>query len=136
MNKIPELIKKLKVLYVEDNPEARESTSGLLQIFFPDLVIAIDGEDGYNTFMHTENKFDIVISDESMPKMNGVEMLKKIQEHNKDIYTIMLSAYANDDFLKNKTDATINALLMKPIDINEFTALLKKIEIYFGSVKI
>ena len=40
----------LTLLYVEDNPDAREMTSMVLEDFFNTLIVAVDGEDGLEKF--------------------------------------------------------------------------------------
>jgi CheY-like chemotaxis protein len=72
--------KTLKVLYVEDNTNSRESLLSLLGNFFDNIVIAKDGQDGLDKF--NQDKFDLVISDIRMPIMNGIDMCKNIREKN------------------------------------------------------
>ena len=92
IEKIKELAdfsKTIKVLYVEDNVDARESTLNMLENLFNDITIAIDGQDGLDKF--SEGKFDLIISDINMPNMNGIEMISKWNMK----YTIRTKRFAN-----------------------------------------
>jgi len=89
MNNIEEIIKyskKLKLLYVEDNLEARESTSIIFEEFFDDIKIAINGQDGFDKFLKYQSDIDIIITDINMPKLNGLEMTKKVRKIDKNIH--------------------------------------------------
>ncbi|MEA2019869.1 MAG: response regulator, partial [Campylobacterota bacterium] len=70
MDNIEEIIKysqKLKLLYVEDNLEARESTVVILEEFFGDITVAINGEDGYEKFEQHQDTINLIITDINMP---------------------------------------------------------------------
>lgn len=75
MTELMEMSKTLKVLYAEDNKEARNQTVKLLSNFFNEIGTASDGAEAFEKFS-TEN-YDIIISDINMPVMNGIELLKK-----------------------------------------------------------
>jgi len=82
--------KNLKLLYVEDNEEAREAVLVMLNEFFNNITVAIDGQDGLDKF--NINNFDLIITDINMPKLNGLEMIREIKEINKNIPILILSA--------------------------------------------
>ena len=77
----------LNILYVEDNEDARESTLLVLENFFDNITVAVNGDDGYDKYIDYHNStnkfFDLVVTDITMPKMDGIEMCKLIFEHNK-----------------------------------------------------
>jgi len=118
-------IKTLKVLFVEDNIEARETTLGMLSNLFDNIVIAIDGQDGYEKFLH--DKFDIIISDINMPNMNGIEMSKKIREKNKNIPILILSAYSELEYFIETIKIGVEGYLIKPIDLEQFIHTINKV---------
>ena len=117
--------KTLKLLYVEDNEAARESTLLILEEFFSDIVVAINGEDGYEKFQ--ENDIDLIITDINMPKLNGLEMVKKIGHINKDISILVLSAYNESGFFIESIKLGVDGYLLKPIDMDQFIGALNKI---------
>ena len=116
---------KLTLLYVEDNEDARESTLGILEEFFKNIVVAIDGKDGLEKFK--SHKIDLVITDINMPKMNGLDMLHEILAINPDMSTIVLSAYNEADFFMDSIKMGVEGYLLKPIDFEQFLSLLGKI---------
>lgn len=114
---------KLKVLYVEDNKEARESTTGLFSNIFSDITIAVNGQDGLEKFIENNENYHLIISDINMPIMNGVEMMSKIKARNKDIKVIFLSACSEVECLIQPS-IDIDAHLYKPINLNAFLKTL------------
>jgi len=125
LDAVLKISKKIRLLYVEDNEIARESTLGLLSNIFTDITIAVDGEDGLNKFMQDKIKYDLIISDMNMPNMDGEKMITKIQELDSTINIFVLSAHNEID--KNLIDK-VQAYLPKPID---FMKLLKEIKSNF-----
>ncbi|NOR58297.1 MAG: response regulator, partial [Sulfurimonas sp.] len=116
--------KDLKILYVEDNQDARTFTLEMLKRFFQEIVVAEDGEDGLNKFK--DDKFDIILTDINMPKMNGVDMIKEIKKIDKSIPTIILSAHNEEQFFLSGIKIGVDGYLLKPLDITQFVETLKK----------
>ena len=128
MQNIEELInytKILKLLYVEDNEAARESTLLILEEFFLTITVAINGEDGYEKFQ--ENDIDLIITDINMPKLNGLAMVKKIRGLNKEIPILVLSAYNESGFFIESIKLGVDGYLLKPIDMDQFMSMLGKV---------
>lgn len=128
MQELSEIIsatKELKLLYVEDNKEARNSTLNILHEFFDDIVIGIDGEDGLKKFQ--ENHIDLIITDINMPKMNGLEMLKKIKMLSENTVSLVFSAYNEANFFVDSIKIGVEGYLLKPIDFDQFLSILNKV---------
>ncbi len=125
IDKAIECSQELTLLYVEDNQDAREMTTMILEDFFDNLLVAINGEDAYKKFI--QHKIDIVITDISMPKLNGLELCKKIRETNKNIPLVILSAHNQDNFSKDIMKYGVNEHLLKPIDLEELAKLIYKL---------
>lgn len=86
MYNLEEIIKStsdIRLLYVEDNDQARESTLALLGEFFNTIVVGLDGKDGLEKF--NTNEIDLVITDINMPHMSGLDMIEGIRKNNKEI---------------------------------------------------
>ncbi len=121
MNDIIKLIgltQDLKLLYVEDNMDARESTSIMLEDFFDDIEVALDGAEGLEKFKNAH--FDIVITDINMPNMTGIQMIEKIREIDTQVPLVLLSAYASKQYEKEIKQFNIKGFLLKPLMLDKF----------------
>ena len=130
MNNLDTLLsvsKKMKILYVEDNEIARESTLGLLSNIFTDIVVAVDGQEGLNEFLKDTTGYNLIISDINMPNMNGREMIQRVREIDENVIIFVLTA---DIEAERKVIKNVNAYLHKPID---FMKLLMELEKNFSS---
>jgi PAS domain S-box-containing protein len=117
--------KNLKLLYVEDNQLAREATLAVFEEFFEEVIVGVDGQDGFEQY--TKESVDMIITDINMPRLNGLEMTKKIRELDKDIPILVLSAYNESGFFMDSIKLGVDGYLLKPIDLSQFVEALKKI---------
>ena len=124
MDKLIKFAQNLRVLYVEDNKEARESTLGLLTNIFNNITTAVNGEDGLEKFK--EGDFELILTDINMPKMNGMEMIEKIRETDKDIPVLVISAYNESGYFIETIRLGVEGYLLKPIDLDQFLDMIRK----------
>jgi two-component system, OmpR family, alkaline phosphatase synthesis response regulator PhoP len=91
-----------KILIVEDDKDILFifKTKFISEGF--SVVTAENGEDGVS--VADKEKPDLILSDVLMPKMNGIEMAKKIKESNKNIIIIFLTNIQGVDYAKNTQD--------------------------------
>ncbi len=93
------------------------------------LLMEVFGAEGYETFQAANGKEalalvreqmpDLVLLDMKIPGMDGLEILKKIKEINRDIKVIMMTAYGELDIIKQATDLGALMHFTKPFDIDE-----------------
>lgn len=108
-----ELLLNLIVLYVEDEDMIREEVTYFLSRNIPNFHTAKNGEEGYELF-HEINP-DLIITDIQMPKMNGIDMLKKINK--KSVPVIVTTAYSDLDYFLQAIELQVNKFVIKPIDL-------------------
>ena len=78
---IPESVKTLsykKILVIDDSLTVREVEKGLLMNYGYRVDVAIDGMDGWNALRR--GKYDLVITDVDMPRMDGIELVTQIKQ--------------------------------------------------------
>ncbi len=134
MNNLEDILiytKKMTLLYVEDNKEVRETTLVIFQELFAETITAIDGEDGMDKFYN--NKIDIVFSDINMPKLNGLDMAKKIIDYDKNIPIFINSAHNESEYFTKAIELNIDAYFLKPLNIDIF---LKSLENLIQKIKL
>ena len=117
MKKDHSLLKRLSILYVEDDELIRNELTSLLVKFFKNIHTATDGEDGLNIYNTNKDHIDVIISDINMPNLSGIEMVKKIRESNQDIPIIFTTAYSDVDYLSESIKLKIYDYIIKPIDV-------------------
>ena len=115
----------LALLYVEDNEQARKSTQIILQEYFNHIIVAIDGEDGFEKFQ--KNPIDLIITDINMPKMNGIEMIKKIRALNIEIPILIVSAYDDTQYFTDSIKHGVQGYILKPLNINQLDETITRI---------
>jgi DNA-binding response OmpR family regulator len=122
--------KSIKVLCVEDDEIARENTVEYLENYFENIYEASDAITGLKLFNQIDP--EIIITDIQMPKLNGLEFIKKIREKNKKTQVIVLSAFSNKEYLFEAIELQLVKYLIKPIKENE---LKKALESCIKSIK-
>jgi diguanylate cyclase (GGDEF)-like protein len=105
----------VSILYVEDEIEIRESLGKFLQRFTDKLYIAKNGKEGLE--LYKKYKPDIVISDIKMPVMNGIEMLKAINEINPEQPSIFTTAHSESCFFMEAIEMQVDGYILKPINL-------------------
>lgn len=111
------LLKELKVLFVEDEINISKLLRAALADYFYSFTVANDGEEGLNKYKKINP--DIVITDIMMPKLDGLEMTKKIKEINENTPIIVLSAFSDKEKLIKAIDIGITKYFIKPFDPEE-----------------
>ena len=122
--------KTIKILYVEDDKESRIQTKKMLDNFFPNTTLATNGKEGLEEYLHFYEKnssyYDLVISDISMPIMDGLKMSKEIFAIHSLQPIIVLTAHNEIEFLANAINIGISGFITKPIEIQNFINILYK----------
>jgi YesN/AraC family two-component response regulator len=113
----------LNILIVEDDSELRESLIDLMGEFFNIVDSAKDGIDALEKFK--KKKYDIVLTDINMPRMDGVQLSKELRLLNQEQCILVLSAYI-DDFVIDLIDISIQGLIIKPYDMNKFLITISR----------
>ncbi len=125
MEKIISYSSRLKLLYVEDDPAAQSSTLAIFDEFFGEILTASNGTEGVELFENEE--VDLIITDINMPQMNGLQMIRKIREINRDIPILVLSAHNESEYFMSSIKLGVEGYLLKPIDLEQFLGVLDNV---------
>lgn len=87
--------------------------------------IAKDGETALNLIKN--NGFDILLTDVKMPKMNGLDLLRNINDCNINIKSVIISGYDEFEYIKQAMQFGIQNYLLKPINDTELSSTLLNI---------
>ncbi|WP_425449705.1 Na-translocating system protein MpsC family protein [Dethiothermospora halolimnae] len=108
------LLKKMKVLYVEDEAITRKQVYRFLKKRLGKVITAENGQDGIEKFI--EHNPDIIITDLVMPDISGIEMMKKLRKDGHKCPFIITSALSDTNTILETVDLKIEKYLIKPID--------------------
>ena len=106
------------ILYVEDDMDTQELIQSILQSYFKEVFVASDGEEGLRVYQ--EENPDIVLSDISMPKMDGLEMSEAIKAINQKQLIALFTAFNEQKYLERAGSLGIDTYIMKPLDEKQF----------------
>ncbi|MCF6201633.1 MAG: response regulator transcription factor [Hydrogenimonas sp.] len=107
----------LSVLLVEDEKTLAKLLKEAIGDYFADFTLAHDGISGLDAYR--KRRPDIVITDITMPKMDGLELAAAIKSENKDTPVIILSAYSDKQKLLGAIDVGVVKYFIKPFDPEE-----------------
>lgn len=116
------LARDIKLLYVEDHEGLRQKATGFFKQFFTNVTTAQDGLEGLDLF----HKFrhSIVVTGLKMPKMNGLQMARKIHELSPTTKVILTSAYDDSKNLHEAINAGVFRFIKKPLSPDTLTKAL------------
>ncbi len=136
-------MKQVRVLVVEDSKTMQIFLRNLLEPEDYDVVVANDGESGLEVFqqaMLETRPFDIVMTDVVMPRMSGLDLLKKVRTLNRDTIVVVLTSDANVDTAIEALNLGANNFLHKPPNSEEILSVMwratKQREIFLENVEL
>ena len=118
-------LKDKKILYIEDDKVVLANISKLLQNYFAHIYTAFDGEEGYRKFI--EYNVDLLMVDIELPKLNGINLIKKIRKRNSTIPIVVISAYTKTDYLLESVELKLDKYIVKPFTSRKLHDLLGKL---------
>jgi CheY-like chemotaxis protein len=81
------------VLLVDDNRDGLVARKAVLEEQGLTVITAVNGEEALETF--SKQKFDLLVTDFRMPKMSGIELIKKVRPLDPELRVILLSGLVN-----------------------------------------
>jgi len=115
----------MRILFVEDDKSiARFIEKALRENYFA-VDVAFDGEEGLYLALH--ERYDLLILDILLPKMDGVEILKSIRERGIDTPAIFLTAKDRERDIIAGLNSGADDYMVKPFSINELLARARAI---------
>lgn len=118
-----------KIMLVDDEEEVR--TSIIRKIDWQDAGFEVigDAENGKEALEKIEqNEPDVVLTDIRMPYMDGLEMAEKIRQRYPSVKIVIFSGFDEFEYAKKAIKLNVIEYILKPVNVEELTAILKKIK--------
>lgn len=112
-----------KILIIDDEKSIRSTLREILEYEKYTIDEAQDGQEGLEKLI--ANKYDIALCDVKMPKMDGIELLERVQMAGIDTQFIMISAHGTIETAVDATKMGAFDFVPKPPDLNRLLLTVK-----------
>lgn len=110
------------VLLVDDDDGVRFTLSEVLAEAKVNVLEAKDGEEGWQLFQKED--VDLVITDLSMPKVDGMELLQRIMNERPETKVVMITAHGSESHAVQAMKLGAYDYFSKPFDVDDVTAVV------------
>ncbi|HTH47992.1 MAG TPA: response regulator, partial [Candidatus Limnocylindria bacterium] len=115
------------VLVVDDEETVREVTDRILQALGFQTVLTVDGEDALHAFAPRPDAFVAVLLDLTMPRLDGAETFRRLQQLRPGVPVLLMSGYSEQEAVGRFTGAGFAGFIQKPFQITELRERLQQI---------
>ncbi len=115
------------VLYVEDERLARDVVAESLALKGYHVLLAADGEEGVAVYKAHAGKIALVISDLGLPKLDGIEMCRRIREMDGKIPFVLASGFFDPERRAMMEELAIAEVLQKPLKIPMLLTTIRRV---------
>ena len=112
-----------KILIIDDEQSIRSTLKEILEYEKYEIDEAKDGQEGLDKLI--ANKYDIALCDVKMPKMDGIELLERVQMAGLETQFIMISAHGTIETAVDATKMGAFDFVPKPPDLNRLLLTVK-----------
>jgi len=118
---------KGKILFVDDEKAIIDIMQPMIERLGYEVSVRTSSIEGLEAFRANPNRFDLVITDFTMPNMTGMELAKELFQLRSDIPVILCTGYSehiNEDKAKR---SGIRAFVVKPVVLSEIASTIRKV---------
>jgi len=112
-----------KILVIDDERPIRSTLKEILEFEDYKVDTAEDGKQGLEKIL--ANKYDLILTDIKMPKMDGMELLDALIEKGIDVPVVMISGHGNVETAVEAIKKGAYDFIQKPLDLNRTLVTLK-----------
>jgi nitrogen-specific signal transduction histidine kinase/CheY-like chemotaxis protein len=116
-----------RILLVDDETVIVKVVKRMLEGLGYHVQAEVSSRKAFNLFVKNPDRFDLVITDMTMPEMTGVELAEKLISARPDIPIILCSGYSETINPQKLEAAGIREFLMKPLSRSELSLLVRKV---------
>ena len=118
------------IVVAEDSPPNRNILVHLLKKLDFEVIEGENGEAALNEMeAHPDANIVAILSDIMMPKLNGIELLRKVREIDryKEIPFVLITAVADKDYIIEAKNLNVNGYILKPVTFERVSSKLKEL---------
>ena len=127
MNTESQGLSPLRILLAEDERSVAFSIAFALKIDGHKVQVVADGRQALASIGVEPDGFDLLITDHSMPGMNGVELIQQLREKSFRGKLMVLSAHLSAEIRAAYEALAVDAMVSKPFDVHELRATVTRL---------
>ncbi|NCA86691.1 MAG: response regulator [Clostridia bacterium] len=112
----------ISLLFVEDNDTIRFLYNKLLVGKVRSFYLAENGQEGLA--LYRLHQPDLIITDISMPVMDGLQMISHIKSENPEVKVVVMSAYSIKEYFLEAINLGVNGYLIKPVEASRIFSII------------
>ena len=113
-----------RVLVVDDDAGVRDSLTEFLRTLDFQVVTAEDGEDAINHYQRGD--FEIIMADLVMPKVDGMELLRRIREVDEEVIFLMITGHPSIGSAVDSINKGAEDYITKPFHLEDVKMRIEK----------
>ncbi|MEG2949449.1 MAG: response regulator [Clostridia bacterium] len=117
--------KKLQVILCEDEPKIREDLVRKLNACAKVIGEAVDGEQGLALALKLHP--DVIVTDIRMPRMDGLELAKRIRAELPDTAVVLVSGYSDFELARQAIRYSVTDYLLKPVETQALKQIMEQL---------
>jgi signal transduction histidine kinase len=125
-DELKHLLKDSTIMFVDDDESIRDGMYGILRSFFKDVILAENGQMALDKYNEHNKSIDMIVTDISMPVMDGITFVRKLKEINEDQPVIVVSAHSDSEYFIKLIEAGVEGFILKPINPAEVLSKIGK----------
>ena len=114
-----------RLLFVDDDQSVRHAWAALLERQGWQVTRARDGEEAWTLFTQADQHWDVVLTDLAMPKLDGINLAKRIRVTDEPPPIVLMSGNVSTDDAALLSQTEFSAVLHKPVEVNELDGVLQ-----------
>jgi len=126
---VPQELKKGRgsILFVDDEKEITFMGKRMLESLGYTVEIKSDSEEALEAFKKDPYKFDLLVTDQAMPKFTGTELIGELKQIRPELKTIIITGYQESIPATTIKQFGIADVISKPLILSEFSILIGKV---------
>ena len=120
-------VRGLRILMAEDDPAVSHVLTTVLKRRGCEVVLAEDGAAAWETLVLAERPFDVVLTDLTMPRMSGIQLVEKIFDSGRKVPVVLMTAYGSTLDGEQVKQAGFAAVLSKPLSHDQVVSTLAQV---------
>jgi len=129
MNQVTEMTRKgnENILFVDDEKEITYMGKKMLESLGYTVDIRTDGFSALHEIQSHKRKYDLLVTDQNMPKMLGTDLVKRAKKIRPDLKVILITGYEDSIKEGSISEYDIAEIIMKPLILSEFSKTIRNV---------